>query len=129
MQKAETSCAFFEYDEQKRIVFITLKDKSDIGIEESKEMAAITKKLTQGKPYLTLVDGRAEVNVTRESREFAVSPRGQNNMKAEAIVVNNLAQKIIGNFFIRINKPKYPTRLFSNLNDAEEWLLEQLKVQ
>ena len=42
--------------------------------------------------------------------------------KAESFITNNLAQKIIGNFYMKIQKPTRPTKLFTNEKDAIEWL-------
>lgn len=42
--------------------------------------------------------------------------------KAESFITTNLAQKIIGNFYMKLQKPTRPTQLFTNEKDAIEWL-------
>ena len=41
---------------------------------------------------------------------------------AEAFVVNNLAHKVIANFYLKTNKPGRPTKIFTNEEDAVIWL-------
>lgn len=42
--------------------------------------------------------------------------------KADALVSKSLALRIIGNFYIKINKPIRPTRLFNDVESAIIWL-------
>jgi hypothetical protein len=54
-------------------------------------------------------------------REFYAqhSPR----LKANAMLVGSVLSEMIGNFFINLNKPDAPTKLFTNESDAVNWLL------
>lgn len=38
------------------------------------------------------------------------------------MVTNSLANKLLGNFFIKFHKPKTPARIFSDEKTALEWL-------
>ena len=42
---------------------------------------------------------------------------------ADAFVTHSLSLKIIGNMFLKYNKPLRPTKLFKNETEAIEWLL------
>ena len=42
--------------------------------------------------------------------------------KADAFVLNSNAQKILANFYIKINKPERPTKFFNNADEALIWL-------
>jgi len=42
--------------------------------------------------------------------------------KADAFVLNSVAQKIMANFYIKINIPERPTNFFDNVDDALNWL-------
>ena len=63
------------------------------------------------------------VNITKEARDNAVKIEDQSSLGASAVIVNNLAYKLIANFYMRFNKPKRPFKTFSNEKDAIEWLL------
>jgi len=46
-------------------------------------------------------------------------------MQAKAIIVNSMANRIVGNFIIKFHKPIAKTRLFSDEETALAWLREQ----
>lgn len=85
-------------------------------------------KLANGKPYALLVTKgefsliSAEVRAIISSKEFA------QNTVAKALVTDSVADKIIGQFYIKINKPHITTKLFvkKDRDIAMVWLREQL---
>jgi hypothetical protein len=46
--------------------------------------------------------------------------------KADAFVLNSLAQKILAKFYIKINIPERPTNFFDNAEDALIWLKQYM---
>jgi hypothetical protein len=42
--------------------------------------------------------------------------------KADAFVLNSIAQKILANFYVKINKPERPTKFFNDADEALIWL-------
>jgi hypothetical protein len=46
--------------------------------------------------------------------------------KADAFVLNTLAQKILAKFYVKINIPERPTNFFDNANDALIWLKQYM---
>ena len=40
-----------------------------------------------------------------------------------ALVVGSPVSRVIGNFFVGLNRPKYPLRLFDDQEFATAWLL------
>jgi hypothetical protein len=42
--------------------------------------------------------------------------------KADAFVISSIAQRILGNFYIKISKPERPTKLFNDKTEALAWL-------
>ena len=41
---------------------------------------------------------------------------------AQAIIVDSPVSRLIGSFFLGLNKPPFPTKLFTSEADAVEWL-------
>jgi len=121
-----TKCATFSLIDD-CIVFIKLHEDVEIDLEESKIMLETSKKLIHDNKYLTLIDARTKVTVTKESREWGATEEAQKNLVAQAFVVNSVANKLVGNFIIQFHKPKARTRLFSDLESALKWLKEQKK--
>lgn len=110
------------------ILRIKLLENSEIDLEESKAMHKITREITKGENFVVLIDACSRVVVSRESREWGSSPEILKNTLAQAIVVDSLANKLIGNFIIQFHKPIAKTRLFSNEPEAIAWLREQKRV-
>jgi hypothetical protein len=74
------------------------------------------------KDYLCLIDSRKVNSITKEARDYLASDDGSKHIIASALVLDSKVGKLLGNFFLQINKPKVPLRLFTNRNDALEWL-------
>jgi hypothetical protein len=57
-----------------------------------------------------------------------VLSKNKNNpfSKADAFVIESMAQKILANFYMRIFKPERPTKFFNNKHDAVVWLKQYL---
>jgi hypothetical protein len=67
-------------------------------------------------------DSFAEVDP--EMRKLRAKPDGTQFSLSDAIVISNLPQKMLGDFYLRINKPSRPTRFFFSLEKAVEWSLK-----
>lgn len=122
--KTSTKCATFSIIEA-GILRIELLENSEIDLDESKLMQQASLKITENKKFVALVDARARLVVTKESREWGSTPEAQINMLAQAILVNSIANKLVGNFIIQFHKPAAKTRLFSDEASALKWLKEQ----
>src|SRR5471030_899464 len=104
LKSVSTKCAKFSIIEE-GILHIQLLANSEIDLEESKTMQKISLDITDGKKFVALVDARAAIVVSKESREWGSTAEAQVNMLAQAIVVNSLANRLIGNFIVKFHKP------------------------
>ena len=104
------------------IVEIDFSDTLEIDVKEAKEMLAATGLLTEGKKVLVLNVAGSLTTATTAAREFAASVDASQFTLAEAYVVSNLAQKIVGNFYVNFHKPQVPTKIFTNAEEAVKWL-------
>lgn len=110
------------------ILRVTIFENSEIDLEESKAMHKISQDLTKGEKIFVLIDARTQVVVSKESREWGSSPESLKNTVAQAILIDSLANRLIGNFIIQFHKPIAKTRLFSVEKDAIDWLKEQKRL-
>lgn len=108
------------------ILQITIHDNVEVGIDICKELTNAYEKLLGNKKALLLHLVGKFVTMDKESREYSASEIGLKFSKAEAFVINSLPQKLIGNFYMRVNKPAVPTRFFDSIEKAEEWLKNYL---
>lgn len=62
-----------------------------------------------------------------EIREWASQPNENTYTYLDAIVISNLAQKLIANFYLKFNKPPRPTKIFTTTESALEWIVSEMK--
>lgn len=90
--------------------------------DDARNMVSVFQKL-RGKFKPSLLVIYSEDNVfSEDARKYIASEEVSDILKADAFVINSLALRIIGNGYLRINKPKRPTRLFNSKEEAIDWL-------
>ncbi len=78
--------------------------------------------------FYNLYEFDSFADVEPEVREWAADTSGNNYTYCDAIVIRNLAQKIMADFYIKVNKPKMPTKIFYSKDKAIEWILKFQKA-
>jgi hypothetical protein len=119
-----TKKAVISYD-HKGILKVVLSDFDEIGLEDVVEQRKILTELTKGDPHVLLAIAGRRTSATREAREYSSAniPEGR---LAEAILIKSLPVRLLGKFYININKPVVPTRMFDNEAEALTWLKQRL---
>lgn len=80
--------------------------------------------LAAGVPLPLLLDMRAHAtSATRECREYYAGAEAQRVNLAVAMLVRSHVSRVVGNFFLGLNKTRFPFRMFSDLDEAVAWLL------
>jgi len=64
--------------------------------------------------------------VSKESRDIYSSEEMGGIISAAALIVSNPVSRIMGNFYMGINKTKMPVRMFATTMDAKNWLKDFL---
>lgn len=77
--------------------------------------------VTQG-PAPTLVLMRDMARVEREARSLFTSEAYMRLCSQTAVVVGSPVSRVIANFFLGLNRPKYPYQVFDDPELATEWL-------
>jgi len=79
-------------------------------------------------PPLFIADIRQVKKASKEVRDLlAKHPDALALASHVAILISSPITKIMGNIFVRFSKPYYPTKLFTNVEQAKEWLFAQKK--
>lgn len=121
MQKIETTTAHLIDEED--ILYVVFKKDADVNESDVKEISAARIKLLRGKKQqLVLADIRNIGFLSNEAKKHGASEEVVAITKAMALITKSLATKIMANFFILINKPAHPTRMFRSVEDAKKWL-------
>jgi hypothetical protein len=104
------------------IIHYQVVPEAEVTIEDTREYVEIQAKLTGGKKIPNLTDLRDVKSITREARAYLSGEEAVSLTSACALIIGSPVSKIIGNFFLGLNKPAYPTRLFISEENAFEWL-------
>lgn len=95
---------------------------SDIDLIVAQQAVKYRLECTNYKLYPMLSNIKSIENITKEARDFLASEKGCEGIIAAAILINSVLGSMIGNFWIRINKPLRPTKLFTDEDEAKKWL-------
>ena len=103
------------------ILFCYYKKIDTVDLEVAKIGAQDRVRFSDNNSYPCLFDIRLMGKVTKEARDYLAN-EGNDLVTASALVVGSSVIKIIANFFITVNKPKNPTRMFTDKESAIIWL-------
>ena len=95
-----------------------------IGLEAAKETVALRKKFTGGIPYPALAYIKHVKVISKEARTY-LADEGSDELTKGALVTDSGFSRILGNMFLALDKPKMPTRMFTNKEEAIQWLKKQ----
>ena len=101
--------------------FIALPN-AEITLEDMQEIVAAYEKINKGMTRPGLGDIRNIKSVDRAARLYASSKEAAQWVSATALLVESPVSRMVGNFFLGVNRPPYPTRLFTSEAKAIEWL-------
>jgi hypothetical protein len=73
-------------------------------------------------PKPTLVHLQDTARVEREARAFFASEDYMRLCSQTALVVGSPVSRVIGSFFVGLNRPSYPYKIFDDPEEAAEWL-------
>ncbi len=99
------------------------KDTFQFTMSEIKEMEEVVLKITKGVTHKSLMVAGDFTNVDLEVMKHLSSSENTLVSLADAFVLNSFAQKLLANFYLKINKPVLPTKIFNKVDEAEAWLL------
>lgn len=112
------SCEFWIEDD----IVITRIKVEEGDIDDARESVEVGNRVLgklKGKK-LVLIYGEKARKISAEARRYLKDASGP--AEKLAIVVRNPVQRVIASFFMGINKPSPPTKIFTNIEDAKKWL-------
>ena len=75
-----------------------------------------------GKKFFVLFEGDEDASVSGDARRAGASEEYTKHVAALALYSNKFHENIIGSLFLKINKPKVPTKFFDDRDKAIAWL-------
>jgi len=107
---------------QDGIVQVWYHDHTILDIPLQLKMAEAFNNIADGKKSLFIFEAGEGVIVTKDARNNALKLEDSTPILASAVVANNLAYRIIANFFIKVQKPKGKYKVFASKEEAIKWL-------
>ncbi len=109
---------------ENNIIHIHLKSNQEIALNDAEEVLESMGIVGGGKKFPVFIDAGEFVSVDDDVRAFSASKVGNIYTVADAIAIDNVAQKLLANFYLKNDHPKVPTKIFNNKHDALAWLSE-----
>lgn len=122
----EVTC-FFTWMGEDGIARTKIKPGSEVTLEYARENSEAVNSLYLGKKYPLMIDSRGIKSMTKDARNQFTTKGRETNVLAFGIIISSPISRVIGNFFMGINKPAVPTKLFENETEAEKWLKPYVK--
>lgn len=107
------------------IIYQKIFSSATLTLDNVKENFEISKKIGEKynlKKLLILSDVGQVKSIDRKGREYSSSIKVAKHVLANAILVNSPLSRTLGRIYLGINKPLYPTLLFTSEDKALKWL-------
>ncbi len=111
------------------ILYVKYKPGEDeLDITFAKNQVKSVQQICEGRPHHIILDfTQTSINFSPEARAYFAENESHNNLRlSQAIIINSLAHKLVANFYMRFNKPKSPTVIVNNMEQAINWTKKQL---
>lgn len=121
MEKPYFQNDFAEFWIEDSILYFVYKPGSRINLQAAKRIVEDRVNLQNGVAYPVFCDMRNVMDSDKSARDY-LAKEGSNLVKAVAVMIDSPITKMMLNFYLAVNKPITPTRLFTDKNQALEYL-------
>lgn len=126
--KIESTRCFDTFIIEGNICVTIVKKDSEINLDDALENTKAVLKVSDGTKYPMLVDTREIRSISKEARDHFSMRNRNGNVNSIAILIGSPISVVVGNFFMGLNKPAVPTKLFTTPEKAFKWL-EKFQVK
>lgn len=102
-----------------KIIQLQFRDVFDGELRDAKNIIECIRRLSGGETYPLLVIYGKYNQFSKETRAYIANAK---ETKADALVINSLPLKILGNFYMKFDRPNRPTHLFTDVESAVAWV-------
>lgn len=106
------------------VVHMRYRPNSSVNLETAIENIQETARIGEGRKVPMVVNLTGVKSVSRDARRYYSGEETAKYVSAVALVAESPVSRVLGNFFLGIEKPPMPTRLFSSEEKAREWLVQ-----
>ena len=105
---------------------IVIKENTEVLAEDVWESNELTYKHLPLANYYVLLRGEKNATVSQDARRAVASEKYGKNVVAFAVCSSSTSENIMGNLFLKVNRPKVTTRFFDNREKAMVWLEDRM---
>lgn len=122
MREQKTNIAVFTWEKEGYLKVVMMDNNHEFDLEEAKRQIEVGTEIASGQKVPALIDLSKSRHVPSMAAKRYIA-KNCHLKSAEALVLNSLANRIIGNFYFKmIDNKDYPRRIFSDKEKALEWL-------
>ncbi len=104
---------------------VTYKGKH-IDLPTAIEMVNQRQNFTKGKKHIMLVDTRNILSISFDARKYWASEEATKDVIFGALLIEGLIASMVGNFYIKVSKPKVKSVLFTKEEEAIKWIKKEV---
>lgn len=116
----ETTYVFYEISDG--VLKAKYKPGTYIDVGIAKQIVEERNEVVKNKSMPVIIYDEGIMNITTEARNYLASKEANKHLKAGAIINKSAITSVLGNFFINMNKPSLPAKLFRTEEQAIKWL-------
>lgn len=107
-------------------LFIDILADVEFEIKDFNQLKDAAFEIGKGKKFYNIINVGEFTTPNHEARTASTSVEGSIYKLADAFIIHSIPQKVIGNFYMAFHKPTVPTKFFTSLENAKEWI-DQIK--
>jgi hypothetical protein len=104
------------------IMYVSISPEKEESVELVKEMVNKMGEMVDYKQVPMLARHEEFALPGRANREYWATREACPYSKADAFIIKSIAMQFIAKFYLKINKPERPTRMFTCETEAIKWL-------
>jgi hypothetical protein len=104
------------------IIIARFRTGAEVTLDDSRANVALCLQRNAGRRRPLLVDLRGVKSQTAEARSYLAGREGVQVSQAVGLLIGSPVSRVLGNFYLGLNKPSVPTRLFTSEEEAQAWL-------
>ena len=105
-----------------KILEVTYKEGLHITYEIAEKIVKDRLSFTKGEKMPAIIKSQGVISIDKPAREYFASEKGIRDLSATAIIVNSDYSRLLGNFFVFVNKTKMPVKIFTDIEKSVIWL-------
>jgi hypothetical protein len=109
------------------ILFGTYKRGLKMNIDVAHAIVADRLAFTKGKTVPAIIFNQGVISMDKPARDFLASAEGTKGLTAAALILDSPFSSFLGNFYLSVNKPPMPVRIFTNDQAAVKWISKYKK--